>query len=186
MNIVVGVTGATGAVYAVRLLEALHAAPDVRIHLVISDWGRETLALETGYDAARLGSLAECVYPVDRLDAAIASGSFLTDAMVIVPCSMKTLASIANGTADNLVSRAADVAIKEGRKLILCPRETPLSAIHLENMLKLSRLGVRMVPPMPSFYHHPETIDDIVDHLVMKLMDQLGVPWQGGGRWNGA
>jgi 4-hydroxy-3-polyprenylbenzoate decarboxylase len=130
-------------------------------------------------------SLADAVYDNSDLGAKTSSGSFLTQGMVVVPCSMKTLSAIAGGFCDSLISRTADVMLKEGRKLVLCPRETPLSAIHLENMLKLSRLGVSMVPPMPAFYNAPKTIDDLIDHQVMKILDQFGLAYEKGKRWNG-
>ncbi len=185
MDIVVAITGATGAAYAVRLLEALKEFADVRTHLIMSPWGEETLTQETAYTKEYLQSLASCVYDYNDLGAKTSSGSFLTDGMIVLPCSMKTLSSIANGYDNNLISRTAGVMIKEGRKLVLCPRETPLSAIHLENMLKLSRLGVRIAPPMPAFYNHPETIGDIVDYHIMKVLDQFGLPVRGAKRWEG-
>lgn len=185
MEIVVGITGATGAIYSVRLLEALREFSDVRVHLIISKWAEQTLITETEYDLEYVKSLAHAVYDNSNMGACISSGSFLIDAMLIVPCSMKTLSSIANGYCDNLIARAADVSLKEGRKLILSPRETPLNAIHLENMLKLSRLGVRIVPPMPAFYTKPETIEDIVNHQVMKLLDQLNLSHESSRRWQG-
>ncbi len=185
MDIVVAITGATGAVYAVRLLEVLKEFPDIRTHLIASPWGEETLAQETDYSKEYLYGLASCVYPYNDLGAKPSSGSFLTDGMIVCPCSMKTLSAIANGYDNNLISRAAGVMIKEGRKLVLCARETPLSAIHLENLLKLSRLGVRIVPPMPAFYNHPEKIGDIVDFHIMKVLDQFGLPFHGAKRWEG-
>lgn len=185
MEIVVAVTGATGAVYAVRLMEALKAVSHVRTHLILSAWGEKTLNLETGHSAEYLRGLADYAYDCRDLGSGTASGSFLTDGMVILPCSMKTLGAIANGYENNLVTRSASVMIKEGRKLVLCPRETPLSAIHLENMLKLSRLGVRILPPMPAFYNRPQTVEELVDYHVMKVLDQFGLPFDGAHRWNG-
>lgn len=185
MEIIVGVTGATGAIYAVRLLESLRKFSDINVHLIISHWAQQTLITETEYDLEYIKSLAHEVYDNSNMGARISSGSFLTDAMFIVPCSMKTLSSIANGYCDNLIARAADVTLKEGRKLILSPRETPLNSIHLENMLKLSRMGVRILPPMPAFYNKPETIEDIVNHQVMKLLDQLNLNNADGKRWQG-
>jgi 4-hydroxy-3-polyprenylbenzoate decarboxylase len=185
MEIVVGVTGATGTIYAIRLLEALRNFKDVNVHLIMSQWAQQTLVTETEYDLEYVKALCHEVYDNSNMGARISSGSFLTDAMLIVPCSMKTLGSIANGYCDNLIARAADVTLKEGRKLILSPRETPLNAIHLENMLKLSRLGVRIIPPMPAFYNKPKTIDDIVNHQVMKLLDQLNLDHNNGKRWQG-
>src|SRR5262249_43686638 len=150
-RLIVALTGATGAVYGVRTLEALRAA-GVETHLVVSKWGQATLAHETDVTLDRLGALASVVHQVGDLTAPIAGGSFATDGMLIVPCSMRTLGAIANGVGDNLIHRAADVAIKERRRLALAVVEAPLSAIHLENMLKLSRLGVSIVPPVPAFY----------------------------------
>lgn len=185
MEIIVGITGATGTIYAVKLLEALKKFEHVNVHLIMSKWAQQTLITETKYDLDYINSLADAVYDNLNMGAKISSGSFLSDAMLIVPCSMKTLSSIANGYCDNLITRAADVTIKEGRKLIMSPRETPLSAIHLQNMLKLSQLGVKIVPPMPAFYNKPETVEDIVNHQVMKLLDQLNLSLPEGKRWNG-
>ncbi|MCM8710319.1 UbiX family flavin prenyltransferase [Clostridium sp. SYSU_GA19001] len=185
MEIVVGMTGATGAIYSVRLLETLKKFTDINVHLIISQWAQNTLVAETNYNLDYVKSLAHEVYDNSNMGAKISSGSFLTNAMIILPCSMKTLSSIANGYCDSLIARAADITIKEGRKLILSPRETPLNSIHLENMLKLSRLGVRIVPPMPAFYTKPDTIDDIVNHQVMKLLDQLNLNVDNAKRWNG-
>lgn len=185
MEIVVGITGATGTIYAVKLLEVLKNIENVNTHLIMSDWAIKNLEIETDYSVDYLEHLATFVYDSKNLGAKTSSGSFVTDGMVILPCSMKTLSSIANGYDDNLISRTAGVIIKEGRKLVLCPRETPLSAIHLENMLKLSRIGVRIVPPMPAFYNNPQNIEDIINHHVMKILDQFGIQCGKGKRWNG-
>jgi 4-hydroxy-3-polyprenylbenzoate decarboxylase len=174
MRVIVGITGATGIVYAIRLLEVLKEHK-VEIHLVMSEWALQTVALETGYSAQYVAGLASYCYDVNNMGAKIASGSFLADAMAIVPCSMKSLAAIAHGFSDNLLLRAADVAMKEKRKLILVPRETPLSPIHLQNMLALSRLGVVIMPPMPSFYHKPRSIGDMVDQFAGRVLDQLRI-----------
>ncbi|MEV5413124.1 non-oxidative hydroxyarylic acid decarboxylases subunit B [Thermopolyspora sp. NPDC052614] len=184
VRLIVAMTGATGAVLGVRLLENLSRLPEVETHLVLSRWARATIELETGLTAREVAALADEAYGPDDQGAAISSGSFRTDGMVIVPCSMKTLAAIRAGYAEGLVARAADVVLKERRPLVLVPRETPLSEIHLENMLALSRMGVRMVPPMPAFYNHPETVDDIVDHIVARVLDQFDLPaparrWEG-------
>ncbi|WP_258360034.1 UbiX family flavin prenyltransferase [Moorella sulfitireducens] len=184
MKLVVAVTGATGAIYAVRLLEALKKK-DVDVHLILSHWGRETIRLETGLAEADICELAPRCYPEDDLSAPVASGSFQHQGMIIIPCSMKTLAGIAHGYAANLIIRAADVTLKEGRKLILVPRETPLHAIHLENMLTLARLGAVIMPPMPAFYYQPRNIDDLVNHLVGRIMDQLGLEFEVATRWRG-
>lgn len=173
-RLIVAVTGATGAIYAIRALEALRGAA-VETHLVVSKWGAATLAHETDVTLEALHALASVVHPVNDLTASIASGSFETDGMVIVPCSMRTLGAIANGVGDNLIHRAADVVIKERRRLTLAVVETPLSAIHLENMLKLSRLGVQIVPPVPAFYTRPAALDDVVKYTVARLLDQIGI-----------
>ncbi|TMR96830.1 non-oxidative hydroxyarylic acid decarboxylases subunit B [Nonomuraea basaltis] len=185
MRLIVGMTGATGAVFGVRLLENLRRLPEVETHLVLSRWARTTVTLETGLSVREVNALADVVYGPDDQAAPISSGSFLTGGMVIAPCSMKTLAGIRTGYAEGLVARAADVVIKEGRRLVLVPRETPLSEIHLENMLALSRMGVRMVPPMPAFYNHPRSVDDIVDHVVARVLDQLELPALAAKRWAG-
>ncbi|MEU5088973.1 non-oxidative hydroxyarylic acid decarboxylases subunit B [Streptomyces sp. NPDC021356] len=185
MRLIVGITGATGAVLGVRFLRTLAELPEVETHLVLSRWARTTIELETGLSADSVGDLADVVHRPEDQGAVISSGSFRTDGMVIVPCSMKTLAGIRAGYADGLVGRAADVVLKEHRPLVLVPRETPLSEIHLENMLALSRMGVRMVPPMPAFYNHPRTVDDIVDHLVARLLDQFDLPAPAAKRWEG-
>ncbi|MEU6422793.1 non-oxidative hydroxyarylic acid decarboxylases subunit B [Streptomyces spiralis] len=185
MRLVVGMTGATGAVLGVRFLQALAALPDVETHLVLSRWARTTIELETGLSVDQVAALADAVHRPEDQGATISSGSFPTDGMVIVPCSMKTLAGIRAGYADGLVGRAADVVLKERRKLVLVPRETPLSEIHLENMLALSRMGVQMLPPMPAFYNHPQSVDDIVDHVVARVLDQFGLPAPAARRWEG-
>jgi 4-hydroxy-3-polyprenylbenzoate decarboxylase len=185
-QIILGVTGATGVIYAVRLLEALKQIDGIVTHLVLSSWGRKTIGIETNYDIGAVERLADHTYEVGDLGAAISSGSYKTDGMVILPCSMKTLGAIAGGYEDNLIARAAGVMLKEGRKLVLCPRETPLSAIHLENMLKLARLGVRIVPPVPAFYNNPQSVEDIIRSHIMKVLDQFGIPYNDGKRWQGA
>ncbi|MEV8062869.1 non-oxidative hydroxyarylic acid decarboxylases subunit B [Streptomyces antimycoticus] len=185
MRLIVGMTGATGAVFGVRLLETLAELPGVETHLVLSRWARTTIELETGRSAREVAELAEVTHSPEDQGATISSGSFRTDGMIIAPCSMKALAGIRAGYADGLVGRAADVVLKERRRLVLVPRETPLSEIHLENMLALSRMGVRMVPPMPAFYNHPRSVDDIVDHLTARLLDQFDLPAPAARRWEG-
>lgn len=184
-RIVVGITGASGTVYAIDLLKKLRPIEDVEVHGVLSAWAKKNLQLETDYSLKDVEQLLDYSYSDNDLGASIASGSFLTDAMVIVPSSMKTIASIAVGIGDNLISRAADVTLKEQRKLIIVPRESPLSAIHLENMTKLARLGVQMIPPIPAFYNHPTTIQDLVDHQSMKILDSLGIELADQKRWEG-
>ncbi|WP_405806417.1 UbiX family flavin prenyltransferase [Streptomyces sp. NBC_01187] len=183
-RIVVGMTGATGAVYGIRLLEALAAVPGVETQLILSRWARSTIALETDRTVAEVAELADVCHGPDDLGATVASGSFPTDGMVIAPCSMKTLAAIRTGYTEGLIARAADVTLKERRRLVLVPRETPVTEVHLENMLTLSRMGGVVMPPVPAFYNHPRTIDDLVDHLVSRVLDQFGVQaparrWEG-------
>ncbi|WP_053667455.1 non-oxidative hydroxyarylic acid decarboxylases subunit B [Streptomyces sp. MMG1121] len=185
MRLIVGMTGATGAVFGVRLLEQLAALADVETHLVLSRWARTTIELETGLAVSDVTALADVTYPPEDQGAAISSGSFRTDGMVVVPCSMKTLAGIRAGYADGLVARAADVVLKERRRLVLVPRETPLSEIHLENMLELARKGVQLVPLMPAFYNHPQSVDDLVDHVVARILDQFDLPAPAARRWEG-
>jgi 4-hydroxy-3-polyprenylbenzoate decarboxylase len=184
MRLIVGITGATGAIYGVRLLERLREA-GVETHLVISRWGARTLLHETRWSRERAEALATASYAPADMGAAISSGSFRTDGMIIAPCSAKTLAAIAHGFGDNLIHRAADVVLKERRRLVLTVREAPLSDIHLENMLKLSRMGAVMLPPMPAFYNHPQTIDEIVDHTVARILDQFGLEVETSVRWSG-
>ena len=178
MRLIVGMTGATGAPLGVALLQALREMPEVETHLVMSKWAKTTIELETPFTAHDVHS------PADQAGT-ISSGSFRTDGMIVIPCSMKTLAGIRAGYAEGLVGRAADVALKEGRKLVLVPRETPLSTIHLENMLALSRMGVAMVPPMPAYYNHPQTADDITQHIVTRVLDQFGLEHKKARRWEG-
>ncbi|MFD4631786.1 non-oxidative hydroxyarylic acid decarboxylases subunit B [Streptomyces sp. NPDC058284] len=185
MRLIVGITGATGAILGVRLLEALRQLDDVETHLILSRWARATIELETPWTVRDVGKLADVAHRPGDQAAPLSSGSFATDGMVVVPCSMKTLAGIRAGYADGLIGRAADVVLKERRRLVLVPRETPLHEIHLENMLALARMGVTLVPPMPAFYNHPATVADIVDHVVARVLDQLGLPGPGTGRWNG-
>lgn len=172
--IILGISGATGAILGVRLLEELNKTRVVT-QLIISEAAKKTIEMETGYSPDDIGKMAGRLFINSDITAPPASGSFLHQGMVIAPCSMKTLSAIANGFTGNLITRAADVAIKERRKLILLARETPLSAIHLENMLKLARLGVVIMPPVLSFYHHPETIEDITRQLIGRVFDQLGL-----------
>ena len=170
-KLIVGITGASGIIYGIRMLEVLRSVPSIETHLVLSSQAAQNIQIETDYKFERVISLADKYYDNQDMTASIASGSFQTEGMVVLPCSMKTLSAISNGYADNLIARAADVTLKEGRKLVLCPRDTPFSAIHLENMLKLSRLGVAIVPPVPAFYNFPETIDDLILHHIMKILD---------------
>jgi len=183
-RIIVAITGATGTIYGVRLLEMLQGS-DVETHLVLSKWAARTLVHETAYTVEQVQALAAQVYPLADQGAAISSGSFLTSGMVVVPCSMRTLAAIAHGLGDNLIHRAADVILKEHRRLVLAVREAPLSEIHLENMLKLTRMGAIVLPPMPAFYMNPRTLDEVIDHTVLRMLDQFGIEVPGAPRWTG-
>jgi flavin prenyltransferase len=185
-RIIVGMTGATGAVIGVELLRRLRQCSDVQTHLVLSRWARATIHLETGLSARDVAGLADVVHSWDDQTAPISSGSFLVDGMVVVPCSMKTLAGIRTGYADGLIARAADVTLKERRRLVLVPRESPLSEVHLDNMLALARMGASIVPPMPAFYNHPVSIGDLVDHIVTRILDQFGIESADAKRWTGA
>jgi len=184
MKIIIGITGATGTIFGVRLLEVLKDA-GVETHLVMSKWGIRTLLHETPYAVDYVKSLAEHTYGDTDQGAAISSGSFVTSGMIVAPCSMRTLAAIANGQGDNLIHRAADVILKERRKLALMVREAPLNDIHLENMLKLSRMGVVITPPVPAFYNHPQSVDDLINHIVMRALDQFGIHTDVMTRWDG-
>jgi len=183
-RLIVGLTGATGAIYGVRLLQMLQHT-GVESHLVMSRWAARTLVQETDYTPEQVDALATRVYPLTDQGAAISSGSFVTLGMVVAPCSMKTLSAIAHGHGDNLIHRAADVILKERRKLVLMTREAPLNDIHLENMLKLSRMGVVIFPPMPAFYNRPATLDDMVNYTVIRVLDQFGVHLDAKERWTG-
>lgn len=175
MRLVIAITGASGVIYGIRALEALKRLK-VETHLVLSEWGEKTIKIETDQPVERVRALATRVYEDTNMAAAISSGSFRTDGMAVIPCSMRTLASIANGFDDTLISRAAGVCIKEGRKVVLVPREAPLSKIHLENMSKLAGLhNITIMPAMPGFYHKPKTMDDLIDHVVGKVLDQFGI-----------
>jgi 4-hydroxy-3-polyprenylbenzoate decarboxylase len=183
-RLIVGITGATGTIYSVRLLEALKRER-VESHLVMSKWGARTLTYETSYSVEQVQQLASHYYSASDQGAKISSGSFLTRGMVVCPCSARTLGAIASGSGENLIHRAADVIMKERRKLVLVVREAPLSSIHLENMLRLSQMGAVIFPPVPAFYHHPHSIDDIVDQTVMRVLDQFDIHQESSRRWAG-
>tara|TARA_B100001123_G_C15326250_1_gene1029634 strand:- start:240 stop:812 length:573 start_codon:yes stop_codon:yes gene_type:complete len=185
MRLIVALTGATGVVLGVRLLQALKDIGDMETHLIVSKWGQQTLEHETTVTLTGLRELASHTYSPGDMTAALSSGSFGIDGMVIVPCSMRTLAAVTYGYGDNLIHRAADVTLKEQRPLVVVPRETPLSATHLENMLRLARAGVTILPPMPAFYNHPATVEEIVDHVVGRILDQLGITTSLSVRWSG-
>ena len=183
--IIVAISGASGAIYGVRLLQALAAFDFVETHLTVSDAGVLNLQQELDMDRTTVEALANVAYPVRDVGAAIASGSFQCDGMVVAPCSMRTLASIAHGMSDNLVSRAADVVLKERRRLVLMVRETPLNLAHLRNMTAVTEMGGIIFPPVPGFYHRPQSIADMVDHTVSRVVDLLGLPQPHAPRWSG-
>jgi 4-hydroxy-3-polyprenylbenzoate decarboxylase len=183
-RLIVALTGATGTAIGVRLLELLQDT-GIESHLVMSRWARRTLVQETSYAIEQVEALATRVYPPSDQGAPVSSGSFVTLGMVIVPCSMRTLAAIAHGLGDNLIHRAADVVLKERRRLVLAVRETPFNEIHLENMLKLARMGVVIAPPLPAFYSRPQSVDDIVTHSAVRLLDQFDVHVDVPTRWAG-
>lgn len=183
MRLVIAITGASGVIYGIRALEVLNRL-GVETHLILSEWGEKTVRIETDKDGDYVRSLATRVYDDSNMAAPVSSGSFKTDGMAVIPCSMKTLASIANGLDDTLVARAAGVCIKESRKVVLVPREAPLSRIHLENMSKLAGLpNVVIMPAMPGFYHRPKTMEELVDHVVGKVLDQFGIQHELFKRW---
>ena len=186
MRIIVGITGASGAIYGLRLLERLRNRQNAEIHLIVTRSGEKTLYLETGKTAADVKRLSDFSYPVEDISCRLASGSYPTDAMVISPCSIHTMSAIANGISSNLLLRAADVALKEKRKLILLVRESPLHLGHLRNMTALAEMGAIIAPPIPGFYHHPQTVMDIVDHSIDRVLDLIGVPDAQVSRWEGA
>lgn len=190
-RLVIAITGATGAVYGVRLLQVLQAlkalpgGTPVETHLVISDAAVLTLHQETGLQRKQVEALADVVHKQSNIGAAIASGSFLCDGMVIAPCSMKTLATVAHGLSDNLIARAADVMLKERRRLVLMVRETPFNLAHLRNMTAVTEMGGIIFPPLPSFYHKPQSIADMVDHTVARVLDLFGIEHALAPRWDG-
>jgi len=184
-RIIVAITGATGAVYGVRLLEQLRAIPGVETHLVMSDAASLTLHQETGLQRRDLEALAHVTHKNREIGASIASGSFRTDGMVIAPCSMKTLAAVAHGFSDNLIARAADVILKERRRLVLMVRETPFNLAHLRNMTAVTEMGGIVFPPLPSFYNKPDSIAEMVDHTVSRVIDLLGIDNDLAPRWAG-
>ena len=183
MKIIVGISGASGTMLGIELLKAVHTRCET--HLVITDGAKQTLVHETSTKVEDIISLANYYYDIKNMAAPISSGSFKTDGMVIIPCSMKTVSGVAYGFADNLLIRAADVCLKEGRRLILVPRETPLSSIHLENLTRVANHGCTIIPPVLTFYNNPQTIQDMVNHLIGKILTMLGLefssfkPWKG-------
>ena len=185
LRIIVGVTGASGTIYGWRLLEKLRAREDAEIHLVLTRSGERTAFLELGKTAADFKALADCSYPVEDIGCRLASGSFPIDCMVIAPCSVHTMSAIAAGISSNLMIRAADVTLKEHRRLVLMIREKPLHLGHLRSMTALAEMGAIVAPPVPAFYHHPETVGEIVDHSVDRVLDLIGLPSPEARRWDG-
>lgn len=182
-KIIIGISGASGTIYGIRLLEILKNHRDIETHLVMSNVAKEIIQYENDRNPSEILKLADKVYPIENLGAAIASGSFLTEGMIIAPCSIKSLSGIANSYNDNLLVRAADVCLKERRKLIMVVRETPLHLGHLELMTRVSRYGAVLLPPIPSFYHNPKTIDDIINQTVGKVLDNFGISHNIFKRW---
>ena len=182
-RIVVGISGASGAIYGIRVMEALKDR--VESHLIISDLGRETIPLETSYRVTDVEAMASCVHGFHDLTAPVSSGSFRTDGMIIIPCSIKTLSAVAHSYNENLMVRAADVTLKERRRLVLAVRETPLHTGHLRLMLEASEIGAILFPPIPGFYHKPKVLDDIVNHTVGKILDLFEIEHNFFKRWHG-
>jgi 4-hydroxy-3-polyprenylbenzoate decarboxylase len=185
MRLVVGISGSSGAIYGIRLLEALRKVSEIETHLVISAAGKRTILEETDYAVKDVEALAARVYDNRDIGAALASGSFRTGGMVIVPCSIRTVSALANCYAETLMHRAGDVTLKEGRPLVVVVRETPLHVGHLRQLLTLAELGAVILPPMPAFYHRPKTLEDIVQHTIARVLDRLGIPHDLGTEWTG-
>ena len=185
MQIIVGISGASGVVYGIRLLEVLAELPDVETHLVVSQAGRLNIGLETDWSIDDVGALADHVHGINNIAAPIASGSYLADAMIVAPCSMKTLSAIVNSFSDNLLTRAADVVLKEHRPLVLMPRESPLHVGHTRLLHEATTMGIRIAPPMPAFYNSPQTVDDLINHSVGRVLDLLGLDAGIVKRWTG-
>jgi 4-hydroxy-3-polyprenylbenzoate decarboxylase len=185
MRLVVGISGSTGAIYGIRLLQVLQRAPDVETHLVVTNPAKRTIVEETDFGVRDVEALASCVYDNRDIGAALASGSFRTGGMVILPCSIKTAAALATSTGEGLLCRAADVTLKEGRRLIVGVRETPLHVGHLRQLAALAELGAIIYPPMPAYYHRPATLEDIINHTVGRILDRLEIAHDLGREWVG-
>ncbi len=185
MVIVVGITGASGVIYGIRLLEALSRIESVQTHLVVSESGVRNIEYETEWSMEQVLALADRTYRINDIGAALASGSFHRDGMIVAPCTVKTLSAIANSYTDNLLVRSADVTLKERKKLVLMFRETPLHAGHIENMEKVTSMGAIVLPPMPAFYHHPRTIEDVIDQTIGKVLDLFAIEHSLYRRWQG-
>ncbi|MFC2001333.1 UbiX family flavin prenyltransferase [Chloroflexota bacterium] len=185
MILITGITGASGVIYGIRLLEILSARKDVETHLIISQPGETTIEYETDWKVEDVKALADFSYGINEVGARLASGSFKSDGMVVIPCTVNTMSALANSHADNLLARAGDVILKERRKLVLVVRETPLHLGHIRNMERLTEMGAIIMPPAPSFYHRPETIQDIIDHTLGKILDIFGIEHNLFQRWLG-
>ncbi len=186
MRMIVGVSGATGVIMSYYLLKALRSMEGMEIHLVVSKGGKKNWELETDMPLSELEKLADVVHDVGNMAASISSGSFVTDGMIVMPCSMKSLSGIAVGYADNLLVRAVDVCLKEGRKVVMCPREMPLNKIHLKNLVAVADAGCTIVPPMLTFYNNPENLDDQINHVIGKVLMQFGFDHKSFKPWTGA
>ncbi len=185
MLLIVGITGASGAIYGIRLLELLSTSKGVETHLIISEAGEKMIRYETDWEPEKVRALADVCYDINDIGAGLSSGSFKRDGMVIAPCSMKTLSSLANSYADNLIARSADTTLKERKRLVLLARETPLHLGHLRNMVKLTEMGAVVFPPVPAFYHKPQTIQDLIDHTVGRVLDMFDIEHNLFTRWPG-
>jgi len=185
MLLIVGITGASGAIYGIRLLEVLSTSKDVETHLIISEAGEKMIRHETDWEPEKVRTLADVCYDVNDIGAELSSGSFKRDGMVIAPCSMKTLSALANSYADNLISRSADTTLKERKRLVLLVRETPLHLGHLRNMVKLTEMGAVVFPPVPAFYNKPQTIQDLIDHTIGRVLDMFDIEHNLFARWPG-
>lgn len=185
MLLIVGITGASGVIYGIRLLEVLSTNKEIETHLIISEAGAKNIRYETDWKVEQVRALADFYYDIHDTGAKLASGSFKRDGMVIAPCSMKTLSALANSYADNLLTRSADVTLKERKRLVLLPRETPLHLGHLRNMEKLTEMGAVVLPPVPAFYHRPQTIQELIDHTIGKVLDIFGIEHNLFLRWSG-
>jgi len=185
MLLIVGITGASGAMYGIRLLEVLSTSKEVETHLIISEAGEKMIRHETDWQPEKVRALADVCYDVNDIGAELSSGSFKRDGMVIAPCSMKTLSALANSYADNLISRSADTTLKERKRLVLLVRETPLHLGHLRNMVKLTEMGAVVFPPVPAFYNKPQTIQDLIDHTIGRVLDMFDIEHNLFARWPG-
>jgi 4-hydroxy-3-polyprenylbenzoate decarboxylase len=185
LKILIGISGATGVIYGIRLLQVISGIKGMETHLIITPAGEQTIEIETEYKATEVKALANCWYRINDMGASLASGSFKHDGMIIAPCSMKTLSAVAHSHADNLLTRAADVTLKERRRLLLLVRETPLHLGHLKNMVSVTEMGAIVMPPMPAFYHKPHTIQDLIDHTVGKALDLFNIEHNLFNRWSG-